>query len=144
MESLFFAGVGLILLAVIALMLWRIEQRLRPETYVLMQRDDKTNEMVFADAFKEEYGTIAMAHAAAAALYLEDNDPVFIVSTRHRYTVDGVPTPPDPDSELLVCDQCHTEHLKRDFRLTAPELGSLYGKLVCASCLRAEAKVQSG
>ena len=96
-----FATVGLILLAGIALMLWRIEQRLRPETYVLMQRDDKTNEMVFADALKEEYGTLAMAHAAAAALYLEDNDPVFIVSTKHRHAVDGVPTPPDPDSELL-------------------------------------------
>jgi len=145
-QALFLGAAVLLLLAIIALMLWKIERRLRPETYVLMQRDDETNAIVPADAFPGEYATIEMAHAAAAELFFDDHEPVFIVSTKNRLTVDTLPAPvepEDPNTNLLVCDRCGTEHMKRDLRWTDPEPGKLYGKRLCRNCWRADAEVQS-
>jgi hypothetical protein len=108
MEAPYLATAAVILLAIIALILWRIERHLRPETYVLMRWDAKKwtwtgrGRMVPAEPFGTAYIT-EQAAWREARLFHEDarlldyeEETIYIIEKKRGALigrVTGVPSP---------------------------------------------------
>ena len=133
MEAALLATAALILLAITALILWRIERHLRPETYVLMR--EEVGRLVPAEFLRAAYTSERAAWKAARCLREDEGGTVYIIEKKRDALVGYVADA--PEEPWYPCADCGEEQPTSELYPSrrGVEPGRLYETRVCRSCL---------